>query len=135
VHGSLKTAEANLNSREYRVHALKTHELGDAERERFSAQWQSVQSRFLDHPEAAVTDADDLIATLLEAKGYPKENFDQRAADVSVLHPRMMENYRAAHAIAVRPIRGEASTETLRTALVQYHAIFEELVQAGLPQQ
>jgi hypothetical protein len=129
VHGSSETAEANLAFRENRVHAMKIHELDAAERERFVAQWQILQSRFVDHPEASVTEADDLIAALLEAKGYPKENFDDRAADLSVLHPRAMENYRAAHAIAVRPYRGETSTETLRTALTQYHAIFDEILQ------
>lgn len=135
VHGSLKAGEANLALREDRVHALKTHDLGATERERFVTQWQSLQSRFVDQPGAAVTEADDLIAALLEAKGYPKEGFDARAADVSVLHPRMMESYRAAHAVAVQPIRGEANTETLRTALIQYRAIFDELLQVGIPLQ
>jgi hypothetical protein len=94
-----------------------------------------VQSRFLDHPEAAVTEADDLIAALLEARGYPKSNFEQRAADVSVTYPRVMENYRAAHAIAVLPYRAEEITEKLRTAMIQYRATFNELIQPDLPQQ
>jgi len=134
-HGSSHKAEANLANRESRVHALNIRELGAAARERFITQWQTVQSRFLDHPEAAVTEADDLIAALLESLGYPKDSFDQRAADVSVTYPRVMENYRAAHAIAVLPNRGEASTEKLRTAMIQYRAIFDELVQAQKPQQ
>jgi hypothetical protein len=129
VHGSSEMAEANLAFRENRVHAMKIHELGVTERERFVTQWQILQSRFVDHPESSVTEADDLIAALLEAKGYPKASFDDRAADVSVLHPRIMENYRAAHAIAVRPYRGETSTETLRTALTQFRAIFDEILQ------
>jgi len=129
-HGSSHKAEANLANRESRVHALNIRELGAAARERFITQWQTVQSRFLDHPEAAVTEADDLIAALLESLGYPKDSFDQRAADVSVTHPRVMENYRAAHAIAVLPYRAEDSTEKLRTALIQFRAIFDELVQA-----
>ena len=129
VHGSSETAEANLAFRENRVHSMKIQELGATEQERFVTQWQTLQSRFVDHPEASVTEADDLIAALLEAKGYPKESFDERAADVSVLHPRVMESYRAAHAIAVRPYRGETSTETLRTALTQFRAIFDEILQ------
>jgi hypothetical protein len=112
------------------VHALNIRELAAPARERFITQWQTVQSRFLDHPEAAVTEADDLIAALLESLGYPKDSFDQRAADVSVTYPRVMENYRAAHAIAVLPYRAEESTEKLRTALIQFRAIFDELVQA-----
>ena len=104
VHGSPQKAETNLADRESRVHALNIRELAAPARERFITQWQTVQSRFLDHPEAAVTEADDLIAALLESLGYPKDSFDQRAADVSVTYPRVMENYRAAHAIAVLPL-------------------------------
>src|SRR5208282_3749331 len=90
-HGSSHKAEAKLADRETRVEALKIRELGATERERFVAEWQTVQSRFVDHPKAAVTEADDLIAALLEARGYPKDSFEQRAADVSVTYPRMME--------------------------------------------
>jgi hypothetical protein len=131
-HGSPRKAEAKLADRETRVDALKIRELGATERERFVGEWQTVQSRFVDHPKAAVIEADDLIAALLEARGYPKDSFEQRAADVSVSYPRVMENYRVAHAIAVRPGRAEASTEELRTAMIQYRAIFDELVQAQM---
>jgi hypothetical protein len=132
-HGSPRRAEAKLAGRETRVEAMKIRDLGATERERFVAEWQTVQSRFVDHPKAAVTEADDLIAALLEARGYPKDSFEQRAADVSVTYPRVMENYRVAHAIAVRPGQAEASTEELRTAMIQYRAIFDELVQAQKP--
>jgi len=134
-HGSSRKAEAKLAGRKTRVDALKIRDLGVNERERFAAEWQAVQSRFLDHPKTAVTEADDLIAALLESRGYPKDSFEQRAADVSVTYPRVMENYRAAHAIAVRPGRAEASTEELRTAMIQYRAIFDELVQEQTSQQ
>jgi hypothetical protein len=134
-HGSSRRAETKLADRESRVDALKIRELGVTERERFVAEWQTVQSRFVDHPKAAVTEADDLIAALLEARGYPKDSFEQRAADVSVTYPRVMEDYRVAHAIAVRPHQAEASTEELRTAMIQYRAIFDELVQAQKPQE
>jgi hypothetical protein len=128
-HGSSRNAETKLADRETRVDALKIRELGVIERERFVTEWQTVQSRFVDHPKAAVTEADDLIAALLEARGYPKDTFEQRAADVSVTYPRLMEDFRAAHAIAARPGRAEASTEELRIAMIQYRAIFDELVQ------
>ena len=134
-HGSSRKAEAKLADRETRVDALKIRELGATERERFVAEWQTVQSRFVDHPKAAVTEADDLIATLLEARGYPKDSFEQRAADVSVTYPRVMENYRVAHGIAVQSGRVDASTEELRTAMIQYRAIFDELVQDQKPQE
>jgi hypothetical protein len=134
-HGSPRKAEAKLANRQTRVEALKIRELGATERERFVAEWLTVQSRFVDHPKAAVTEADDLIAALLEARGYPKNSFEQRAADVSVTYPRVMENYRVAHAIAVRPGLADASTEELRTAMIQYRAIFDELVQVQTPQE
>jgi hypothetical protein len=127
-HGSSRKAEAKLADRETRVDALKIRELGVAERERFVAKWQTVQSRFVDHPEAAVTEADDLIAALLEARGYPQANFEQRAADVSVHFPRVMEDYRRAHSITVRLGQVEATTEEQRTAMIQYRAIFDDLL-------
>jgi hypothetical protein len=134
-HGSSRKAETRLADRESRVEALEIRELGATERERFVAEWQTVQSRFLDHPKAAVTEADDLVNSLLEARGYPRASFEQRAADVSVSYPRVMENYRLAHDVAVRPNRVDATTEELRAAMIQYRAIFDELVQAQKPSE
>jgi hypothetical protein len=130
THGSSQKAEAKLADRETRVDALQIRDLGATERERYVSEWHMVQSRFVDHPKAAVTEADDLINSLLEARGYPKSSFEQRAADVSVHYPRVMDNYRAAHAIAVRPGLTEASTEDLRTAMIKYRSIFDDLLQA-----
>jgi hypothetical protein len=129
-HGSAREAEAKLADRETRVQALKIRELGVTERERFVTEWHTVQSRFVDHPRSAVTEADDLINALLEARGYPQASFEQRAADVSVNYPRVMENYRVAHSIAVRLGQVEATTEELRTAMIQYRDIFDDLLQA-----
>jgi hypothetical protein len=129
-HGSARQAEARLSERETRVAALNIRELGVTERERFVTEWNTVQARFLDHPRLAVTEADDLINTLLEARGYPKAAFEQRAADISVHYPRVMQDYRSAHSIAVRQGPVEASTEELRTAMIQYRSIFDELLQA-----
>lgn len=133
THGSSRKAETKLSDRETRVETLKFRELGAPERERFGAEWQIVQSRFVDHPKAAVTEADDLINALLLARGYPQGAFEQRAADVSVTYPYVMENYRLANAVAVRPSRVEATTEELRTAMIQYRAIFDELLQVQKP--
>jgi hypothetical protein len=132
-HGSRSRAEAKLADRETRVDTLKIRDLGATERDRFMTEWYTVQSRFVDHPKASVTEADDLIAALLEARGYPLASFEQRAADLSVNYPRVMENYRKAHAIAVRLGKVEATTEELRTAMIQYRAIFDELVQPQVP--
>jgi hypothetical protein len=128
-HGSTREAEANLTDRETHVGALKIRELGVTEREQFVTEWHTVQSRFVDHPRMAVTEADDLINALLDARGYPQASFEQRAADVSVHYPRVMENYRAAHSIAVRLGEVEATTEELRTAIIKYRAIFDDLLQ------
>ena len=92
-----------------------------------------MQSRFVDQPRAAVTEADNLIASILLARGYPRDTFEQSAADLSVTYPRAMESYRAAHAIAVRSSGPEASTEELRTAMIQSRAMFDELIQTQKP--
>jgi hypothetical protein len=132
-HGSASEAASKLSDRETRVEALRIRDLGLSERERCVAEWHMVQSRFLDHPKAAVTEADDLINALLEVRGYPHASFEQRAADVSVHYPRVMENYRAAHSIAARLGQVEATTEELRTAMIQYRAIFDEFLQPEKP--
>jgi hypothetical protein len=131
--GSPGKAEIKLADRETRVKALKIHDLGVTERDRFVSEWQTVQSRFVDHPRAAVTEADDLINAILEARGYPLAGFEQRADDLSVTYPRIMENYRIAHGVALRPGQLEASTEELRVAMIQYRAIFDELLQDKKP--
>jgi hypothetical protein len=133
THGSSSNAEAKLSDRQSRVEALPIRDLSITERERFASEWQVVQSRFVDHPRAAVTEANDLINALLEARGYPMAGFEQRAADVSVTYPRVMENYRVAHGIAVRQAGAEATTEELRTAMIQYRSIFDELALAQKP--
>ncbi len=121
-------AEAELQRRERRVERLQIRELSAADRDRFSSDWQAVQARFGDDPKAAVAEADVLVAEVMRARGYPVGNFEQRAADISVDHPRVVENYRAAHTIAVRDQRGEGSTEDLRQAMVHYRALFEDLL-------
>jgi hypothetical protein len=128
TNGSSRKAETKLSDRETRVETMKFRDLGAPERDRFIAEWHTVQSRFVDHPMPAVLEADDLINALLAARGYPLAEFEQRAADLSVTCPRVMENYRLAHAIAVRTGPVEATTEELRVAMIQYRAIFDELL-------
>jgi hypothetical protein len=127
THGSGRKAEAKLEDREKRVEKLKIRDLDSAEHERFSKQWDAVQSRFVDSPKGAVAEADDLISSVMKARGYPVSDFDQRAADVSVDHPRVVENYRSAREIALRVEK--ATTEDLRTAMIHYRSLFDELVQ------
>ena len=129
THGSERKAEAKLADREKRIEKLNIRDLDAMEHERYSKQWQSIQSRFVDSPKGAVAEADDLVSSVMKARGYPVSEFDQRAADISVDHPRVVENYRSAHAIALRVGKDAASTEDLRTAMIHYRSLFEELVQ------
>jgi hypothetical protein len=129
THGSERKAEARLADREKRVETLNIRDLDPTEHERFLKRWESVQSRFVDSPKGAVAEADDLVSSLMKTRGYPVADFDQRAADISVDHPRVVENYRSAHEIALRVGKDIATTEDLRTAMIHYRSLFEELVQ------
>ena len=132
-HGSERKAEARLALRQARVEKFTLRQLGAAQRDRFMADWRAVESRFIDHPKGAVTEADELVSALLQARGYPVSGFAQIAEDISVNHSRIIEYYRSAHAIAVRPGQAEASTEELRSAMIDYRTLFDELVQAETP--
>src|SRR6202041_2350734 len=112
--GSERKAEAKLADRQERVEKLNIRDLDPMERERFSKEWESVQSRFVDSPRGAVAEADDLVSSLMKTRGYPISDFDQRAADISVDHPRAVENYRLAHEIAFGVGEKGARTEDLR---------------------
>jgi hypothetical protein len=127
-HGPSR-AEAVLLQREKRVEKLQLRPLTADERERFVTEWRTVQSQFVDDPNGAVTDADELVTRLMQARGYPMSDFEQRTADISVDHPRVVDNYRAAHEIALRHRRGEATTEDMRNALIYYRSLFDELLQ------
>jgi hypothetical protein len=129
VYGSKRKAKRKLTNREKRVEKLQLRTLDPGEQERFSKRWESVESRFIDSPKGALTEADDLLSSLMKARGYPVADFDQRAADISVDHPRLMETYRSAHAIAVRIARDVATTEELGTAMIGFRFLFEAFVQ------
>jgi hypothetical protein len=126
--GSQRKAEAALDRRAERVEALHIRPLAPGDRARFVDSWARVQARFVDSPGGAVTDADQLLGDVMSTRGYPMSNFEQRAADISVDHPLVLDNYRAAHQAALRQTRGQASTEDLRQAMIHYRTLFEELV-------
>jgi hypothetical protein len=107
---------------------LHIRPLAPADRARFVDSWARVQARFVDSPGGAVTDADQLLGDVMSTRGYPMSDFEQRAADISVDHPLVLDNYRAAHQAALRQTRGQASTEDLRQAMIHYRTLFEELV-------
>ncbi len=123
-----KNAEAALEERAQRVEGFHLRPLAAGDRARFVESWRGVQARFVDGPAGAVTEADQLLGDVMATRGYPVSDFEQRAADISVDHPLVLENYRKAHEIALRQIRGQASTEELRQAMVHYRTLFEELI-------
>jgi hypothetical protein len=129
--GDRDRAEAELKAREERVERLKLIKLPESEAARFAKEWEVLQSRFVDNPTAVVGEADHLVRELMLRRGYPMTDFERRAADISVHHPAVVENYRAAQTIAARNQRGEASTEDLRKAVVHYRVLFEELLEVG----
>lgn len=123
-------AEAELLRREQRVAGLTIVPLTPPDTTRFSQAWIALQSRFVDNPKGVVADADQLVREVMAKRGYPMGDFDARAADISVDHPGVVANYRAARVIAARDVNGEADTEELRKAVVHYRTLFEELLDA-----
>jgi len=132
--GSRAKAEAELLKREKRVEKLDIKPLPPERRDAFAADWQQVQAKFVDDPERSIALADALVAEVMKARGYPVDDFEQRAADISVEHPGLVQNYRAAHDIAVRRSQGKADTEDLRSALIGYRSLFDELLHADVPE-
>ena len=126
--GDPEKAEAALADREARVHKLTIRDLPATERAAYADEWAAVQRRFVDDPSMAVNEADRLVNRVMNARGYPMADFDQRAADISVDHPVVTENYRAAQAISEKAESGQASTEELRQSLVHFRALFDDLL-------
>jgi hypothetical protein len=123
-----RAGESELESRRSRREGLDIRPLDPAMRQRYAEEWEGVQSRFVDDPGIAVTEADGLIVRVMRDRGYPIDDFDQRAADISVDHPRVVEHYREAHEIADRSKNGRATTEDMRKAVVHYRVLFAELL-------
>jgi hypothetical protein len=133
--GDESRAEAELQKRERRIAKLEIRPLSEQVRENYADRWREVQRRFVDDPRGTVVAADQLVAEVMSARGYPVGDFEQRAADISVHYPRLVENYRGAHEIVLRHRKGEAGTEDLRKAMVYYRALFAELLEASQPGQ
>jgi hypothetical protein len=127
-YGSQRKAEDDLQHRQIRIEKLHIRDLDPTQAERFADAWQSEQRRFVDAPKEAVANADRLVGDLMKARGYPVGDFEQSAGDISVDHPLVVQNYRAAHDLALRDSRSQASTEDLRQAMVHYRALFEDLL-------
>ena len=130
---SKREAEAELSDRQKRREELDVKPLSPGARERYVELWQATQARFVDDPGGAITEADVLIQQVMRERGYPIEDFEQRAADVSVDHPDVVNNYRAAHGISIAHEREKASTEDLRRAMVHYRSLFDDLLETRQP--
>jgi hypothetical protein len=133
--GDRTKAEMELREREKRVEGFAITTLTPSEAARFAQAWNTLQGRFVDNPNGVVVQADHLVYELMQKRGYPMGDFERRAADISVDHPSVVANYRAARAIALRDERGEADTEDLRKALVHYRALFDELLEVRKEKQ
>jgi len=127
--GDRRAAEAELRERTERRERFDIVPLEPEARARYIEAWRNTQAQFVDEPVVATREADRLITSVMRDRGYPVDDFEQRAADISVDHPQVVDDYRAAHAIAARNDRSEASTEDLRQALVHYRSLFEDLLE------
>ena len=127
--GGRGEAEAELSSRIERREKLEIRPLPPESRERYLQSWREVQARFVDDPPGAVASADQLVGSVMSERGYPLDDFERRADDISVDHPQVVERYRSAHGIAQKNAQGEATTEDLRQAIKHYRALFEDLLE------
>ena len=130
-----RMAEDILEFRQKKRETLRITPLSPTQRSEFAARWPRVQAEFVDDPKGALSRADELVIEVMQARGYPMADFEQRADVISVDHPMVVQNYRAGHEIALRHSRGQASTEDLRRAMVHYRALFEELLETHQPQR
>jgi hypothetical protein len=130
---SRREAESELSARVKRRQELEIQPLSPESAERYTLEWRDVQARFVDQPSEAVKDADRLVTRVMQERGYPTEDFEQRVADVSVDHPNVVDNYRGAHTVWASNEQGKAGTEDLRQAMVHYRSLFEELVERETP--
>jgi FtsZ-interacting cell division protein ZipA len=135
MQGNPAKAEAVLLEREQRVKKFSLRDLPATDRERYATEWAAVQRRFVDDPSMAVTQADRLVTTVMAARGYPMTDAEQRAADLSVTYPNLVQNYRSARELTQRHSAGESSTEDLRQAMVYFRSLFDELLEVPKTQK
>jgi hypothetical protein len=126
--GGRREAERELRQREKRHDQLDLRPLSAESRDGYVREWQVTQARFVDDPKGAVADADKLVQRVMRERGYPVDDFEQRAADISVEHPELVEKYRTANGIARASERGDTSTEDLRHSVRHFRALFVELL-------
>jgi len=131
AEGTSKQAERVLAERQKRIQQFEIKPLSETDRRKFGEAWEQQQAYFVDQPREAVRNADKLLTEVMKVRGYPVADFEQRAADVSVDHPVVVENYRVAHRIALEDSEHPATTEQLREAMIHYRALFADLLHDG----
>ena len=129
--GNQTKAQTEMDARLKHVGTLNIRALSEEEHSRFLAAWTVIQAKFVDNPAQATVEADHLIMEVMQTRNYPISDFEQRAADVSINYPKLVANYRAARAIAIKNEHHEATTDELRTALINYRSLFDELLEPG----
>jgi hypothetical protein len=123
--------ERALREREERVNKLQIRELTNDQLQSFGRDWRNVQNHFVDDPERTIAEADSLVQKVMDARGYPLAGFDRQAEDISVDHPEVVSNYRAAHDVAEASRNHSATTEDLRQAMIHYRSLFSDLLGSG----
>ena len=126
--GGQRAAEAALGEREKRVNKLDIRDMNQNEQDRYRAEWVGIQADFVDDPSKSLEKANQLVTETMIVRGFPVADFDQRAADLSVMYPSFVSDYRSANAVALKNQRNETTTEELRQAMVYYRSLFEQLL-------
>jgi hypothetical protein len=126
--GNKKKAQSELVERQKHIKSLDIQPLSAIKRKQYQGDWDAVQSKFIDEPGEAVTKADRLIIEVMQVGGYQFSDFDQRAADISVQYPDLVSHYREAQEISLKNAQKQANTEELRQAMINYRAIFSQLI-------
>lgn len=126
--GDKRQAEDELDARLAHVNTLKIRPLTVEEVSHYGPEWQKTQTEFVDEPLSALQKADRLIGDVMKVRGYPVEDFEQRAADISVDYPELVTDYRGLHLIAIKEKDEEVSTEEMRQAMVHGRALFDNLI-------
>lgn len=125
---SRRSAEAELAARQRRVRKLRLRDLTDAARDKYETRWIEAQERFVDDPSEAIADVQALVESVMRDRGYPVSGYQQTVADLSVTHARTLDRFRSAHEVSERTIAGQATTEELRVALLDYRELFGDLL-------
>lgn len=127
--GDRSKAESDLAQRAKRHDKLDIRSLSPAARESYERSWKDAQADFVDRPREALANADRLVQEVMRERGYPVDDFEQRAADLSVDHPDVVDNYRSAHTTSTRARSGDASTEDMRRGMQHYRSLFDDLLE------